>query len=85
MPQLIAPNYMPLPNPPGGALVTIFPQPQNNEQGVTRVDYNAGGHTLDGRYKYNVATQISTAGQVPAYLPLDNGGSVQSITARTML
>jgi outer membrane receptor protein involved in Fe transport len=78
--KLISPNYMPLPNGPGGLLVTTFPQPQNNDQGLIRVDYNAGRHTIDGRYNYNLATQISTAGQVPAYLPLDNLARVQSVT-----
>jgi outer membrane receptor protein involved in Fe transport len=78
--NLIAPNYMPLPNGPGGVLITTFPQPQNNEQGVARVDYNVGRHTIDGRYNYNLATQISTAGQVPTYLPLDNLARVQSVT-----
>ena len=78
--NLISPNYMPLPNAAGGILVTTFPQPQNDDQGLIRVDYNAGRHTLDGRYNYNLATQISTAGQVPTYLPLDNLARVQSIT-----
>ena len=76
---LIAPNYMPLPNGPNGVLITTFPQPQNNDQGVTRVDYNLGRHTIDGRYNYNLAQQISTAGNVPTYLPLDNRAKVQSI------
>ncbi|HKD72673.1 MAG TPA: carboxypeptidase regulatory-like domain-containing protein [Candidatus Acidoferrum sp.] len=78
--NLISPNYMPLPNAPGGQLITTFPQPQNNDQGLVRGDYNAGKHTFDGRYNYNLATQVSTAGQVPAYLPLDNLARVQSIT-----
>ena len=78
--NLISPNYMPLPNAAGGLLVTTFPQPQNNDQGLIRADYNAGRNTIDGRYNYNLATQISTAGQVPAYLPLDNLARVQSVT-----
>jgi outer membrane receptor protein involved in Fe transport len=78
--NLIAPNYMPLPNGANGVLITIFPQPQNNDQGVTRVDYNLGKHTIDGRYNYNLAQQISTSGNVPTYLPLDNRAKVQSIT-----
>src|SRR5205823_4031407 len=43
---LIAPNFMPLPNGPNGVLITIFPQPQNNDQGVIRADYNLGRHTI---------------------------------------
>jgi len=78
--KLAAPNFMPLPNGPGGLLVTLFPQPQNNDQGVIRADYNLSRHTIDGRYNYNLAQQISTAGNVPSYLPLDNRAKVQSIT-----
>src|SRR5262245_28329620 len=78
--NLIATKYMPLPNAPGGSLITIFPQPQNNDQGVLRADYNLGRHTIDGRYNQNLAKQISTAGNVPTYLPLDNQAKVQSIT-----
>jgi outer membrane receptor protein involved in Fe transport len=77
---LIAPNYMPLPNGAAGLLITVFPQPQNNDQGVVRADYNLGRHTIDGRYNYNLAQQISTAGNVPTYLPLDNRATVQSVT-----
>ncbi len=76
--NLIAPNYMPLPNATGGLLVTTFPEPQNNDQGLFRVDYNAGRHTLETRYNYNYAAQIMTAGQVPTYLPLNETMSVHS-------
>jgi outer membrane receptor protein involved in Fe transport len=78
--NLIATSLMPLPNAPGGALITTFPQPQNDNQALGRIDYNAGRHTIDGRYNYNLATQIATAGQVPTYLPLDQLARVQSVT-----
>src|SRR5204862_6826365 len=73
-------NFMPRPTGPNGTLITIFPQPQNTDQGVVRADYNLSRHTIDGRYNYNLAQQISTAGNVPTYLPLDNRAKVQSIT-----
>jgi outer membrane receptor protein involved in Fe transport len=76
--KLISPNYMPLPNGAGGLLVTTFPQPQNNDQGLFRIDYNAGRHTIDTRYNYNYAAQVATAGQVPTYLPLDQTMGVHS-------
>jgi hypothetical protein len=78
--NLIATSLMPLPNAPGGALITTFPEPQNDNQALGRIDYNAGRHTIDGRYNYNLARQIATAGQVPAHLPLDELARVQSVT-----
>src|SRR5579872_4277070 len=76
--KLSSPNLMPLPNAPGGSLVTTFPEPQNNDQGLLRLDYNAGAHTIEGRYNQNFAGQIATAGNVPSYLPLNETMRVQS-------
>ena len=76
--KLISPTYMPLPNGANGLLVTSFPEPQNTDQGLFRIDYNAGRHTIDARYNYNYATQVATAGQVPSYLPLNETMGVHS-------
>ena len=76
--NLISPTYMPLPNGPNGLLVDTFPEPQNSDQGLFRIDYNAGRHTIDARYNYNYGTQVATGGQVPTYLPLNENMGVHS-------
>jgi outer membrane receptor protein involved in Fe transport len=73
-------SLMPLPNRPGGQLLTTFPAPDDNDQFVARVDYNRGKHTIDARYNFNLARERDSAGQVPEYLPLDREAKVQSIT-----
>ena len=76
--KLIAPNFMPLPNGAGGVLGRYFRSCRITDQGLSGVDYNTGRHTLEMRYNYNYATQVSTAGQVPSYQPLDQTMGVHS-------
>ena len=72
---------MPLPNANAGSLIQTYAQPQNNDQGVIRMDYSLGNkHLISGRYNHNYATQISIAGQVPTYETIFNWARVQSAT-----
>ena len=74
-------NLMPLPNAGGGSLAQSYAQPQDNDQGMVRVDYNASARNLIvGRYNQNYATQISYAGQIATYEPLNNWARTQSGT-----
>ena len=68
--NVLSRNLMPLPNQPDGRLITTYPVPQNNDTFLVRLDYNLGKHTIEGRYNYNFATETTTNGSVPAYLPL---------------
>ncbi|MBV9082776.1 MAG: carboxypeptidase regulatory-like domain-containing protein, partial [Acidobacteriaceae bacterium] len=78
---LSKPGLMPLPNGPGGSLIEPYAQPQNNDQGLIRVDYNLSEkHLLTGRYNQNYATQISIGGNVPSYETIFNSARVQSVT-----
>ncbi|MGI8745649.1 MAG: TonB-dependent receptor [Bryobacteraceae bacterium] len=78
---LSRPGLMPLPNAAGGSLIQTYGQPQNNDQGVIKLDYNLGSkHLITGRYNHNYATQITIAGQVPTYETIFNFARVQSIT-----
>jgi hypothetical protein len=67
-----AQNLMPVPNQHGGRYATTSPTPQNNNNSLTRVDYNLARHTIDGHYGYNMAAQGTFAGQIPVYLPEQN-------------
>jgi hypothetical protein len=78
--NLLNPSQMPLPNSPGGQLITTFPTPADNDQYLVRVDWNLGRHVIDGRYNLNSAYDRSSAGDVPQYLPLDRTADVHSIT-----
>jgi outer membrane receptor protein involved in Fe transport len=79
---LTKPGLMPLPNGAGGSLQVPYAQPQNNDQGLMRVDYNLSSkHLLTGRYNQNYATQIAIAGNVPGYETIFNWARVQSATA----
>jgi outer membrane receptor protein involved in Fe transport len=74
-------GLMPLPNSAGNALIQPYAQPQNNDQGLIRGDYNLSSrHILTGRYNQNYATQITIAGNVPTYAALLNWARVQSAT-----
>jgi outer membrane receptor protein involved in Fe transport len=76
------PNLMPLPNAANGSLIQVFPEPQNNDQGLVRIDYNINSkHEFMARYNQNYATQASYAGQVSTYEALNNWARVQSVTA----
>jgi hypothetical protein len=80
--MLSKPDLMPLPNAAGGSLIQTYAQPQNNYQGLVRVDHNLGGkHLITGRYNHSYATQITIAGQVPTYETIFNWARVQSATA----
>ncbi|MEK7751740.1 MAG: carboxypeptidase regulatory-like domain-containing protein, partial [Acidobacteriota bacterium] len=83
--KILDPQMVPLPNRPDGQLVTVSPEPQNNDQFLVRMDYNLGRHTLEGRYNYNLAKQRTSAGNVPTYLPLDSIAKVQSVTVGDMI
>jgi hypothetical protein len=73
---------MPLPNSSGGSLQQSYAQPQNNDQGVIRVDYNLNArHLLTARYNQIYSTQISIAGNIPTYETIFNWARVQSATA----
>jgi outer membrane receptor protein involved in Fe transport len=75
------PGLMPLPNAAGGSLIQTYAQPQNNDQGLIRVDYNLGSrHLITGRYNQSYATQISIAGQVATYETIFNWARVQTST-----
>jgi outer membrane receptor protein involved in Fe transport len=79
---LTTPGLMPLPNAAGNSLIQSYAQPQNNDQGMIRVDYNLNSkHLISGRYNQNYATQISIAGNVPGYETIFNWARVQSATA----
>jgi outer membrane receptor protein involved in Fe transport len=77
--NVLSQGLMPLPNRPDGQLVTIFPEPANNDQLLIRLDYNHGRHTIDGRYNLNLAKERDSAGDVPEYLPLDRRAKVHTI------
>jgi hypothetical protein len=78
---LSRPGLMPLPNLPTGGLSQPYAQPQNNDQGLIRVDYNLGSrHVISGRYNHNYATQISIAGNVASYETIFNWARVQTST-----
>ncbi|MBL8293113.1 MAG: TonB-dependent receptor [Bryobacterales bacterium] len=77
--NLLNPAQMPLPNR-GDQLITTFPTPANNGQYLFRADWNFRRHVVDGRYNLNRSYDRSSAGSVPAYLPLDRNAKVNSIT-----
>ena len=79
--NVLSRNLMPLPNQPDGRLITTYPVPQNNDTFLVRLDYNLGKHTIEGRYNYNFATETTTNGSVPEYLPLRRELPVRSVTA----
>jgi outer membrane receptor protein involved in Fe transport len=80
--SILSKGLLPLPNAGGGSLSQLFPQPQNNDQGLVRLDYNLSSkHLLTGRYNHNYATQITYAGQVPTYESVNNFARTQSATA----
>lgn len=78
--NLMNASQMPLPNRADGQLVTMFPTPADNGQYLFRADWNLGKHVIDGRYNLNRSYDRASAGDVPAYLPLDRSARVHSIT-----
>jgi outer membrane receptor protein involved in Fe transport len=74
-------SLMPLPNT-GNTLTQVYAAPQDNDQGMLRLDYNLNDkHAISGRYNQNYASQISIAGGIPTYETLYSWARVQSITA----
>ncbi|MFB3827197.1 MAG: carboxypeptidase regulatory-like domain-containing protein [Bryobacteraceae bacterium] len=78
--KLLAPGMIPLPNRSDGQLVETTPAPSNNNTFLVRLDYNWRKHVIDARYNYNLATERSSSGNIPSYLPLDTRATVQSVT-----
>jgi outer membrane receptor protein involved in Fe transport len=79
--KILTSGLMPLPNAAAGLYVYNFPTPQNNDQVVTRVDYNFGAHTINARYNANHSNQIGLQGNIPQYAPQFDVALSQSITA----
>ncbi len=63
-------GVMPLPTLSNGQYVAAYSNPQNNDQGLVRVDYNMGRHTIFGRFNYNRAAVSTIAGSIPSYMPV---------------
>ncbi|MBV9085400.1 MAG: TonB-dependent receptor, partial [Acidobacteriaceae bacterium] len=63
------------------SLIQPYAAPQNNDQGLIRVDYNVStNHVLTGRYNQNYATQVTLQGNVATYETVSNWARVQSAT-----
>jgi hypothetical protein len=73
-------GLMPLPNTASGFYVFNYPTPQGNDQGVARIDYNLGAHTITGRYNANHSNQVSYQGNIPQYAPQASDALSQSVT-----
>jgi len=78
--RILSPEIMPLPNRPDGQLVEVYPTRQDNKQFLVRTDFNLGRHTVDARYNYNQATDLTTTGNVARYMPLDRLARFQNVT-----
>lgn len=78
--RIMAPELMPLPNRPNGQRVATSPQPSNNDNLLFRVDYNRARHTFEARYNYSMAKGLTTAGQVPEYLTLNQNARTQNVS-----
>jgi outer membrane receptor protein involved in Fe transport len=79
--KVLSEGLMPLPNAAGGSLIQTLAEPQNNDQGLIRLDYNLSSkHIITGRYYHNYAVGISYAGQVPTYESISAVARVQSAT-----
>lgn len=78
--KILASGLMPLPNVPSGLYIFNYPTPQNNDQVVTRMDYNLGAHTINGRYNYNHSNQIGLQGSIPQYAPQFDDALSQSVS-----
>jgi outer membrane receptor protein involved in Fe transport len=78
--KLLSPNLIPLPNSPGGQLIALSANPQNNDNVLLRVDNNLGKHTLTGHYHFSLAKQDTIVGNVPTYFPAFQDSQVQNGT-----
>ncbi len=75
------PGLMPLPNAAADSLIQTYARPQDNDQGLIRVDYSLGTkHLITARYNHSYATQISIGGDVPTYETIFNWARVQATT-----
>lgn len=77
--EILRRNLMPLPNRPDGQYVGTFSSPQDNTNFLVRLDYNAGSHSVEGRYYYNNATAVSYGGQIPEYFPQQQGNRTNAV------
>jgi hypothetical protein len=73
-------NLIPLPNRADGQYVALFPEPRDNDLGLVRMDYNAGRHSLSGRYSFSFARENESAGQIPEYMMLDREAATQNVS-----
>jgi outer membrane receptor protein involved in Fe transport len=78
--NLLAGDLIPLPNSPGGQLITVAANPQNNHNALLRLDDNWRKHTINGHYNYSLATQDAVVGNVPTYFPASQRSQVQNVT-----
>ena len=77
--NVLSRNLIPLPNQPDGQYVALFPEPRDNDIAMLRMDYNAGMHTLSGRYNFSFARENESAGQIPEYMQLDREAVTQNV------
>ncbi len=78
--QILSKEMMPLPNLAGGQYRTTYPTPQDNNNLMLRGDYSAGAHAIEARYYWNEAAALTSAGDIPSYLPQSQNGLTQSVT-----
>jgi outer membrane receptor protein involved in Fe transport len=77
--NILTRDLIPLPNRADGQYVALFPEPRDNDMFLGRLDYNAGRHTLSGRYNYSFARENESAGQIPEYMKLDRDAATQNV------
>jgi len=78
--KLLSGDQIPLPNGPGGQLIALSANPQNNDSVLLRVDNNLGKHTIAGHYHFSLAKQDTIVGNVPTYFPTFQDSRVQNAT-----
>jgi hypothetical protein len=54
-------------NSANGQLVATYSAPQDDDQGLIRVDYYVGKHSIDGRYNEVYSRDRKSSGNVPSY------------------
>ena len=60
-------KFIPFANTPTGQYVVNVPAPQNNDDGLIRVDATFNRHTIDARYFANEAFSQAVSGDLPSY------------------
>jgi outer membrane receptor protein involved in Fe transport len=78
--KLLSTSLIPLPNGPGGQLIALSANPQDNNSTLLRVDNNLGKHTITGHYHFSLARQNTIVGNVPTYFPAFQDSQVQNAT-----